>query len=334
MKRIMKRLCVFVWMAVALATTVFADRAVSPVKVAMRTTVDVPSAVVHVGQIATLTGGPRAVRSRIAALDIADMPSAGRSVTVSRNQVDVRLKLAGLEAGSYVLDGAETVRLRMKKQTYNDQGVLDAVRLAISEQLDAPPDELEIRLTQPIRFPVLSPAATHDVLLEPHLPELIQLGRLHLKIAIHANGRLVAFVPVLLEVRRLQTVARTLHTVPRDEIFSKDNVELVTLPLTDQFPANPQEHVWGQAARRTLRPGELVNSQDIATAKKEKPPVLVRPRDTVRIVARRGGLTVIISSAESLQQGRLGDLIRVRNLQSKRVITGRVASRDEVEVSF
>ena len=83
-----------------------------------------------------------------------------------------------------------------------------------------------------------------------------------------------------------------------------------------------------------FRTGELVNGQDLAAAKVDKLPVVVRPRDTVRLVARKGGLTVIISAAESLQQGSVGDLIRVRNLQSNRVITGRVASREEVTISF
>jgi hypothetical protein len=62
-------------------------------------------------------------------------------------------------------------------------------------------------------------------------------------------------------------------------------------------------------------------------------PVLVRQRDLVKAVARVGGLCVT-AKAEAEQDGRAGDLIRVRNIDSKKEIVGRVVDRGLVEVEY
>jgi biotin operon repressor len=54
----------------------------------------------------------------------------------------------------------------------------------------------------------------------------------------------------------------------------------------------------------------------------------------VRVVARKSGLTVMLSSAEALQSGNKGESIRVRNRQSGRTLTGRIVGPAELEIRF
>ena len=91
--------------------------------------------------------------------------------------------------------------------------------------------------------------------------------------------------------------------------------------------------VSGLSPRRTIRPGEILTLSDFP----EQPgrgasEQLIRSRDAVRIVGRRKALKFVVPAAEALQSGRLGQLIRVRNLQSNRIVVGRVTGRGEVEV--
>ncbi len=62
-------------------------------------------------------------------------------------------------------------------------------------------------------------------------------------------------------------------------------------------------------------------------------PILVHRRDVVRLVARSRFFTVT-ATGQALQDGRLGQFIRVRNLKSQRVVVGRVVDRGVVEVIF
>ena len=62
--------------------------------------------------------------------------------------------------------------------------------------------------------------------------------------------------------------------------------------------------------------------------------MLIQPRDIVRVVAQTGGLTVVLQAAEAMEQGRKGQLIRVRNVKSKKILVGRVISDSEVHMAL
>ncbi len=68
-------------------------------------------------------------------------------------------------------------------------------------------------------------------------------------------------------------------------------------------------------------------------AEPKSPPLLVRRRDVVRLVARTRYLTVT-ATGQALQDGRRGQFIRVRNLKSQRVVVGQVVDAGVVEVVF
>ena len=62
-------------------------------------------------------------------------------------------------------------------------------------------------------------------------------------------------------------------------------------------------------------------------------PVLVKQRDLVKLVARVGNLRVT-ALAEAQQDGRAGDHVRVRNVDSRKDVLGRVVGRGLVEVEY
>ncbi|MFC5069760.1 flagellar basal body P-ring formation chaperone FlgA [Flaviflagellibacter deserti] len=76
-----------------------------------------------------------------------------------------------------------------------------------------------------------------------------------------------------------------------------------------------REIMVGKIARRTLLPGQPVTFNAI------EEPKLVRRGVPVRLIFIEGSLT-IITYAEPLQTGSVGEIIRVRNTESGTVITG------------
>lgn len=62
-------------------------------------------------------------------------------------------------------------------------------------------------------------------------------------------------------------------------------------------------------------------------------PVLIKPREIVRLVAKIGAVRVT-ALAEAQQEGRLGQTIRVRNVDSNKIISGKVVDRNMVEVVY
>lgn len=81
----------------------------------------------------------------------------------------------------------------------------------------------------------------------------------------------------------------------------------------------------GMVARRTLLPGQPVPVSSV-----EKP-VLVRRGEPARLVFREQGLTIIMQ-VEALQNGGAGSFVRVRNIDSGLVVSGRVQEDGTIRV--
>ena len=60
---------------------------------------------------------------------------------------------------------------------------------------------------------------------------------------------------------------------------------------------------------------------------------LIKRNDVVQLVTNIGEIKVV-TTGEALEDGRLGQLIRIRNVDSNRVVHGRVVDRAVVEVDF
>jgi flagella basal body P-ring formation protein FlgA len=61
--------------------------------------------------------------------------------------------------------------------------------------------------------------------------------------------------------------------------------------------------------------------------------VRIKRADRVKILGRIGNLAVTVSG-EAMQDGRMGDTIRVQNTESKSIVQGKIISAEEVEIAF
>jgi flagella basal body P-ring formation protein FlgA len=86
-----------------------------------------------------------------------------------------------------------------------------------------------------------------------------------------------------------------------------------------------REALVGKVARRTLLPGQPIPVSAI------RDPYLVMQGKTAMVVFEHGGLT-ITTNALALQNGGLGDVVTLRNLDSGSVIKGTVASDGSIRL--
>jgi flagellar basal body P-ring formation protein FlgA len=91
----------------------------------------------------------------------------------------------------------------------------------------------------------------------------------------------------------------------------------------DNVFSDPAE-LAGQASRRALRAGQVVDRRSVAEA------VLVRRGSEVSIVARNEGI-VVTTAGQAEGNGRRGETISVRNVATGKVIRARVTGPNEVE---
>jgi flagella basal body P-ring formation protein FlgA len=87
-----------------------------------------------------------------------------------------------------------------------------------------------------------------------------------------------------------------------------------------------RESVIGKVARRTLLPGQPIPLNGV------RDPYLVMQGKTALVVFEEGGLT-ITANAMALQNGGVGDLVTLRNVDSGTVIKGTVAPDGTVRLA-
>ncbi len=157
----------------------------------------------------------------------------------------------------------------------------------------------------------------------PHIGSnfiVLAFYRDNIKIAtVRLWGYVDAKVPVVVTVRPISS----------REIIKKQDIAL-RYKLLSRLPQDAITdivEVIGKQTRISLNPGTVLRRAYIDS------PVLVKIDQEVEIIAR-GRYFVVKAKGRALQNGRKGDIIRVRNLSSKRIIWAKVIAPQKVEVSF
>lgn len=127
-----------------------------------------------------------------------------------------------------------------------------------------------------------------------------------------------------------ETVAVVMPTrrMSPGEIITAEDLQQVTVPA-DSLRASvivAAEPLIGMEVRRTLLPGRVIMSSSIQA------PVLV-PRNTEVTVILLDGTLRLLMRAKALDNGSLGELIRVANLSSGKVLFASVIGAGEVQIS-
>jgi flagella basal body P-ring formation protein FlgA len=135
------------------------------------------------------------------------------------------------------------------------------------------------------------------------------------------------YVPVQI-VRRIRVVVAK-RPVPRGVALGKADLELQSrrvARLNRGYYLETQQ-VAGLETRRPMQANEVVTPGALTA------PRLVRHGQTLVLEASTGGISVSMKGL-ALEDGGKGDLIRVRNLSSDRIVQGRVVGRDRVQVTL
>jgi flagella basal body P-ring formation protein FlgA len=114
-----------------------------------------------------------------------------------------------------------------------------------------------------------------------------------------------------------------LRQIAQGDVLKASDVMVERRPKTD---AVALEDAIGFAAKRTLKPGEVIRTADLMK------PELVGRNESVTLVFEAPGMLLTVLG-KALDAGTMGDVINVMNVQSKRTLQGTVIGPARVAVS-
>jgi flagella basal body P-ring formation protein FlgA len=306
--------------------------AAEPIVLALRGEATVSGSQVTIGDVATLQGGDARERERIAKLDVAELPLSSQPIFVSQHQLDFRLQIAGVDGRAFRLEGSRFVRVSRPAGDALDGKIAALARQTLEHKLPGRVEDVSIQLVQPVRLPPLS-ADGEDIHLDAEVrSSVIVPCRVLVEVSVYIRGARRLALPVYFDVKKLQSVPVAVHRLAAGDTFNAENVRVERVPVEAGQKSVPDSSgILGRRARRPIPPGRIIEPEDIETDAPAA--VVIQQSDLVQIVAKVGPLQVK-ARGEALQNGRTGQLIQVRNVDSKAIVTGRVLDRSTVEVDY
>jgi len=293
--------------------------------VVVRASVDVTSPVVRLGDIARLKGFDAAAEKTYAAIELGRAPAVGLGQFMPRAYLEARIREGGMPAAvrlriprrveikrkALTIPGAELrqkVRAAIQRTMPHDLADVAAIKVPTLADLKVP-DGAKLRVTfadgEAFRGAVVAELVVRDA------GETMRTRRISARVDVFQ--KVYGVDAPLRRGRRLSAVdlveLRLPHTtLPRDVVLDPTVIE-------------------GAMLRRSVKPGEPLREAWL-----QVPPVIERG-DRVRMVAVRGPLRMT-ARGEALSDGVRGAYVRVRNLDSRKIVSGRVTGPGEIELEF
>ena len=292
--------------------------------------ITVQSAVPKLGQVAIIRGNDM-MADQIDGIALGRISKPGQSVIIDRHQILSRLASYGIDASQVNLTGALKTTITQAHQVVTGEALMTkALAFVKANQKDA-----SVCGYQPVRTAeeVIVPGEEQETTITVRPLKSSSRIQSGVMVSVFADGQKIAQQPVIFRstFRCYRLVAQS--DINPGEMITPDNVNIQ--PGVADYPEDMNRDGWiravlssegepqvpaGLIARRPI-PAETALQTGMAGP--VNPPVLVKRRQSVVIRFEQLGLIVTaVGMAE--QEGHLGDMIKVRNVDSKRTVMARI----------
>lgn len=317
-----------------MTAVLLAAPAMAQVRIELRADAAVRTDEILLGDVADISGGTAQARAQLSSVNVAMFRKDEPTRTIRQSLIAIHLQLAGWSADSFQLTGPGTVRVsRSGPERLSDMTIEAAAAATIQAALNLPAEDLRVRLSSPFTTSLPGVLQKDEHLTVKVLPPLSsRLGGVPLTVQLWQGSRLVHSRAGRFEVYRRHQVVVSRTSLPRNHIITDEDVQAEVRFLAtpaDQFQLH---QVVGQKVRTNVPAAAIISRRHLQPAAAPQKEQIIRQRDNVQVTAVNGRLKVKLTSAQALQSGRKGDTIRVRNLKSNEVLTGKVTAPGHVEI--
>ena len=315
----MKRITIPILIVLAAAAAAFAD---APIR--LRSAVTVDAADVLLADLVGLADRDR-LPERAESLVVASAPSVGGEIEISAAQLRSRLDHAGVATQDLAIPAA--VRVRRASQTVSEETIRDAVRVYVARNIPWHNLKHEVAFTGPIQTVTAAPGSVQIAVRPGKRSDLV--GRVPFEIEVSSAGEVVRRLWISTEVHVYASAWKCAKNMRKFHALGEADL----VPVKVDLAAAPsgvildRSDLLGKRMRRTVTAGAVLTRRMV-----EMPPTVARG-DVVTIVLASGPMTIKVLG-EVVRDAREGDRVRVKNMQTERVVYARVLDRNTVVVDF
>jgi len=281
---------------------------------------------IDLGQVSIIRGeGPLVDKASEIALGRMFVP--GQRIVIDRPMILSRLACNGIPVSKVRLTGAEKITVKQQKQIISGGKF---VALANSFLKKNPLDRSLCQL-KPMRIPkdLVLADANANIELSAHVVKGGARGCTKVQIGVLADGEEIGVRQVPFRLKYKSRKVMSLVDIPAGMSISPENVKIEENLSNYPEPAN-WNPPYGLVAKRRIPANAVIYPYMVAS---ENPVVVVKRNQTVVIRIERPGL-LITAMGRAMQDGRSGEYIKVKNIDSQRTVFARVNDDGTVEPVF
>lgn len=294
----------------------------SALKVHLPREVTIEGAAISLGEVGIICGQESLV-DKASEILLGSISRPGQEVVIDRQIVLSRLACNGISPSKVALTGAKEVAVKQQHMLF--EGV-EFVALA-SEFLEKNLSRISACRWSAVRTPKdLTLAGGGNIEFLPHLVKSNATDLARVEIGVLENGRQIDEREV---VFRLQYECHNVVAqadIPKGAVIDSNNVR-----IEKGFSSVPEPVGWkppyGLVARRPIEANTVIRAGMLAVL---QPEVIIERNQAVVIQIQRPGLRVT-AVGSAMEKGREGELIKVRNVDSQRIVVARVNEDGTVE---
>ena len=304
--------------------------AAEDVLIRLKPTATVTSTQVRLGDVATITAANSARKKEAEELEVRLLDILNESEAVSAKSVRTRLVLAGWDLDEFRIGGADSVTVSYcEPQILNDADIESLAHETLCRMLDADENDLSVLLQNAFMQSLPASVRETEGLRAEIIPPRKGLGMVSMQIQLWKDKELLTTRTAAFEVRKRHRVAVARVSLTREVPLSENSVQFENRFLPTEVDELDASQVLGRNLRSNVLAGSILQMRDMQTGP-SRSQVMIKRGEPVQVVAIVRNLRTTLRDAEALQDGNLGDRIRLKNRESGQEISGQVLGPGQV----
>lgn len=278
--------------------------------------VTVKDQILKLGRIGVVRG-PEALVARANNIMLGRLSVPGQKIVVERNVILSRLAGCGIPASQVTLKGAEKVIVRQRQNIINGDEFVKMAETFLKENLTG---DL-ISGWSPVRKPkdLIISNPNKDIKYSYRLVQKGARNQAAVEIAVSSENKQIATREITFALKYNNRTAVAVVDIPAGTLISSENIKIEK--STSNFPEPADwKPPYGLVAKRTL-PAKIVIRQHMLG--EARLPVIIKRNQNVVIRIEKPGF-LITALGKAMVDGKVGEYIKVRNIDSQRIIVAKV----------
>jgi flagella basal body P-ring formation protein FlgA len=280
----------------------------------------------NLGQVGIIRGQESLV-AKASKIALGQISTPGQKIVISREIVLSRLACNGIPVSKVTLTGAETVTIKQQEQTIGGDEFIKLATSFLEKNLSG----ISVCGFNPIRMPkdFIITGTGKDIRFSPRLVSSRARNQAKVEIAIQSGGKIIGTSEIIFRLKYNCRQVVTKIDIPKGTVISHENVKIEK--ITSNYPESAKwKPPYGLIAKRQISAKTVLHPNMLGPVNS---PIITKRNQKVVIRIDMPGF-LITAFGKAMQDGRAGDYIKVRNVDSQRIILAMINEDGSVKPAF